>query len=126
MIVKDYGDRRVYWGTGFFLKHFPVAWDRNSCSFLLRKSLMSEVICNTYFVVPSAKWLQAMGVSRRQGDILNRSWESLPTETSTLYGCGGKSSHLFDVLVPFWYFNYFILNLNMLVEFTLLGENIGM
>ena len=91
-----------------------------------KKSLMSAVICNTYFVVPSAKWLQAMGVSRRQGDILNRSWESLPTETSTLYGCGERSSHLFDVLVPFWYFNYFILNLYMLVEFTLLGENIGM
>lgn len=49
----------------------------------------------------------AMGVSRRQGDILNRSWESLPTETSSLYGYGGSSPWIYnqcsfkvDALVP--------------------------
>lgn len=66
---------------------------------------MRAVICNTYFVVSSAKWLREMGVSRRQGDILN-SWESLPTETSTMYGCGERSSHLFDVLFYLDILNY--------------------
>lgn len=65
-------------------------------------SNLQYLLCGSFCQV-----VTAMGVSRRQGDILNRSWESLPTETSSLYGCGGSSPWIYnqcsfkvDALVP--------------------------
>lgn len=79
----------VWGGAGNFRKHICYLGLLDLPLFPVLKKIADDNL--QYFVVRSAKWLMAMGVSKRQGDILNRSWESLPSETSSLHGCGESS-----------------------------------
>lgn len=80
-------------GAGKFKSIFPSLETGTPVFFLFKKKKSNEGGNLQYlFCVNVCQVVTAMGVSRRQGDILSRSWEFLPTETSSLYGCGARSS----------------------------------